>query len=62
MKLLLDEDNRVLSSFSDEDVINNLPDPRWHVINVSSETVLEGDNIDNQWNGTRLIYNPKKYN
>lgn len=59
MQILLDEDKRVLSTCEDEMEVQ-YPDERWIVISMSDDTVFEGDFIDNRWDGTQIIYDPKQ--
>ena len=62
MKVLLNEEDRVLATFEDgmEDEAIGYDDERWKIIQTP-EAELSGDYIDNYWDGTQFIYNPKHY-
>lgn len=60
MQVLIDEDKRVLGTAPDEMELS-YPDERWQIIYVPNDTIFEGENIDNRWDGEKFIFDPKQY-
>ena len=60
MQILINEEKRALA-VSGDNVEMQYPDERWQIIHVSDDTILEGENIDNRWDGKKFIFDPKQY-
>ena len=60
MQILINEEKRALA-VSGDNVEMQYPDERWQIIHISDDTILEGENIDNRWDGEKFIFDPKQY-
>ncbi len=60
MQILINEEKRVLA-VSGDNVEMQYPDERWQIIHVPDDIILEGENIDNRWDGEKFIFDPKQY-